>query len=439
MVDAMPANQNEEALIALSSAVRAVVNASPDELENVMGREDARLERLIERGDLPEALRGQWISEALGERAKKTVQPSTKPKGKAKRESSFYSAAALSGKDVPEREWIVKGMVPDRQVTLMMGDGGTGKSLLALQLAVAVAAGGSWIERTAKEGRVIFMSAEDDDEELHRRLDDILRAGGHSYDDVRGLIMRSLAGEDALLAFDTKLALSKSELFHELERRATIERPSLIVLDTLADIYPANENDRAKVRQFVGILRSLAIARKCAVLVLGHPSLTGMLSGSGTSGSTAWNNSVRSRLYLKRINDGDHEPDPDKRVLSTMKSNYGRAGGEILLTWTDGAFVADREPTGMEIASATARAERVFLWLLDEFTQQGRYVSASPGPTYAPSQFAGHPKSEAITKRAFRSAMDALFDRSEIVVAEHGTGAKKRSHIARKQAGGNDD
>ena len=44
---------------------------------------------------------------------------------------------------MPPREWLVDALVPMKTVTLFSGDGGTGKSLLALQLAVAVAAGGA--------------------------------------------------------------------------------------------------------------------------------------------------------------------------------------------------------------------------------------------------------------------------------------------------------
>lgn len=356
-------------------------------------------------------------------RGPKIIQPAPA------RESQFYCAASLKGKPVPPRQWLVHGLVPQKTVTLFSGDGGTGKSLLALQLAVAVAAQTAWIGKTVNTGRVIFLSAEDDDDELHRRLDDILRAEGRDYDNLSGLTLRSLAGEDALLAVDTQLALMQSALFEELDKRAAEEAPALIVIDTLADVHPANENDRAKVRQFVGILRGLAIKRKCAVLLLGHPSLTGLNSGTGTSGSTAWNNSVRSRLYLARITDNGFEPDPDARVLSTKKANYGRTGGEINLKWEAGVFVAEAQPTGLDALAAGAKGERVFLKLLDAYTAQGRRVNASGGKTYAPKEFAEHPESEGVTKRAFKAAMDRLLGEGKVRICQEGPPSRRVSFL----------
>ena len=198
------------------------------------------------------------------------------------RASRFYSASSLKGKPVPEREWLVPGMVPQRTVTLFSGDGGTGKSLLALQLAVAAVAGASWIGKSVQQGPALLISAEDDDDELHRRLADILAAEGRDYDDVEGLTLRSLAGEDALLAIDSQIALMETTLFKELESRAAHDMPALIVIDTLADVYPANENDRAKVRQFIGILRGLALRQRCAVMLLGHAGIAHTVSGHAT-------------------------------------------------------------------------------------------------------------------------------------------------------------
>jgi hypothetical protein len=80
-----------------------------------------------------------------------------------------------------------------------------------------------------------------------------------------------------------------------------VGQPAVVILDTLADLFPDNENDRAQARQFVGMLSAIAIKYKCAVILLAHPSPAGLNNGTGTSGSTGWNNSVRSRLYLTRV------------------------------------------------------------------------------------------------------------------------------------------
>jgi hypothetical protein len=38
---------------------------------------------------------------------------------------------------------------------------------------------------------------------------------------------------------------------------------------------------------------------KGSVVLIAHPSLTGINTGTGISGSTQWHNSVRARFYLK--------------------------------------------------------------------------------------------------------------------------------------------
>ena len=77
------------------------------------------------------------------------------------------------GEPVPEREWIVPECVPAAAVTILAGEGAAGKSTLALQLAVARGVGKAWLNTMPKPGRTLVLSAEDDEDELHRRLDAI--------------------------------------------------------------------------------------------------------------------------------------------------------------------------------------------------------------------------------------------------------------------------
>lgn len=350
---------------------------------------------------------------------------------KARRGSKFLTASALEGVPIPERHWLVQDLIPSGTVTLLYGDGGTGKSLIALQLAAASALGRPWIGRSVSAGTAVFISAEDDQDELHRRLASVTASEEVSFADLDRLTIRSLAGEDALLAgLDTRTGiLWPTDLFAEIDAFVAEVRPVVLVLDTLADLFPGNENDRTQARQFIGFLKGLAIRHECAVVLLAHPSMSGLQSGSGTSGSTGWSNSVRSRLYLSRVLHGEEEPNPDARTLTNKKANYGPTGEEIELTWRDGVFVPNAPDAGLDRMAKRHKADRVFLKLLRIFTEQGRQVNSGGGQTYAPSVFADHPEAEGVTRAALRDAMERLLHSGRVVNVESGKPSRRRSHL----------
>ena len=359
----------------------------------------------------------------------------SEPEASSTEGPTVFSVATLAGMPIQKRAWIVPDLIPCNTVTMLSGDGGVGKSLIAAQLAVAVATGREWVGLKPRRGPVVFISAEDDLGEIHRRLVDIAAPQGVNLADIGDMYVSSLAGQDAVMGAPEgrTSVIKKTALWKGLESLVADVKPSLVVLDTLADIFAGSEIVRTEVRQFISILRGLAIENDLAVVLLSHPSLTGMSSGKGTSGSTAWNNSVRSRLYLDRVLEPDgSEPDKSLRALRVMKANYGPVGGEIRLRWSKGAFERVGAPAefsfgaaaeaGDALRDADRQADRVFLALLAKFWEQGRYVSHKKGsPSYAPHLFTGYQvASEGIRKRAFESAMDRLLDARKIRAAEYG-------------------
>lgn len=268
--------------------------------------------------------------------------------GKAWVPPHVIEAEAFIGKRAPKRQYLDDSkLLPLRQVVLFGGDGGTGKSLVALQLALACSSVlPYWLGMQVKTGPVIYLSAEDDEDEIHKRIEEICEAEGADLELVRGnLSIICMASEEmsAVLATErAKGVLAPTALYQWLDVLMQDRSPMLLILDNQADVYGANENDRTLVKQFVNLLRRLAIKHDCLILLLGHPSQSGRSSGTGESGSTGWNNSVRVRLYLHRVtNENGHEPDEDVRVLEVMKSNYSRKGRKIQLRWDGGRFVAD--------------------------------------------------------------------------------------------------
>src|SRR5262249_22683555 len=149
------------------------------------------------------------------------------------------------------------------------------------------------------------------------------------------------AGHDAILGYPNRNDLIRpTPLLTELEEMAREICPKMIALDTSADIFGGNEISRTQVRQFISLLRKLAIVSNSAVIIAVHPSLTGINTGSGLSGSTAWHNSVRSRAYFRKADEGetdddggDNKPDTGLRQLDFMKNNYGPISASVTLQW----------------------------------------------------------------------------------------------------------
>ena len=343
----------------------------------------------------------------------------------------IFSAASLADNPIPARRWIVPNMIPDRTVSIIGGDGGGGKTTLMMQLASSTALGHPWLGYNPEPGRVVFASAEDDEEEIHRRLAAIATSLGACLGDLVDLHIVPLAGRNAVMgAPQGKMALiAPTAVWRGLVAIVQAVKPRLLVLDALADVFGGEENARAQARQFIGLLRGLAIEHDLAVILIAHPSLSGMASGSGTSGSTAWSNSVRSRLYLERILDeGGREIDADIRRLTVKKSNYGPVGLGLRLRWQAGAFILDGSPGGFDKLALNAKAERVFLDLLAAFMAQGRDVSDTPGHNYAPAEFAEH-GAEGLSKDVLKSAMKRLLFGGRVRVDTFGPPSRRRKRL----------
>ena len=201
----------------------------------------------------------------------------------------------------PPREWAVQDRIPLRQVTLFSGEGAIGKSIVELTLAVAHALGKDWLGLLPEPGDAFYLGCEDDEPELRIRLSAIAAHYGTTFAGLRagGLHFKSLAGDDAVLgAPDRNGIIRPTALYDQLYQEAGDLKPKHIGIDTSADVFAGNEVDRAQVRQFISMLRRLAIVADGSVVLLSHPSLTGINTGSGISGSTAWHNSVRARMYM---------------------------------------------------------------------------------------------------------------------------------------------
>jgi RecA-family ATPase len=210
-----------------------------------------------------------------------------------------------------------------------------------------------------------------------------------------------LAGEDAVLAAADRNGIVKpTSLYQQLYEQAGDLKPKHIGIDTSADVFAGNESDRAQVRQFIGLLRRLAIVADGAVVLLSHPSLTGINSGTGISGSTAWHNSVRARMYMTAPEtEPGEQPDTDLRELQFKKSNYGPVSNSIVLRYQNGLFLPEKGMSNLEAAAREQRIEDTFLRLLRRLTEQGHDIGPNmTASNYAPTVLSREPEAKVFAR-----------------------------------------
>ena len=232
--------------------------------------------------------------------------------------------AQYDTKPIPPREWGVENRFPKLTVVLLSGHGGAGKSIMLLQLAVAHVLDRDWLRSLPVKGPVMLVNCEDDEGELVRRLQPILAHYRVSYAEVASdLHVFSLVDRDdetgQLLATVGRDGIVRpTPLYDALFAKARAVQPICIVIDNVADVFGGNEIDRSQVRQFVGLMRRLARAANGYVIMSSHPSVAGIASKSGLSGSTQWHNSVRARAYLRGPSDKENNGDaPTPGCLSS--------------------------------------------------------------------------------------------------------------------------
>jgi RecA-family ATPase len=363
------------------------------------------------------------------EKARRQSEPP--PNGEAKDEAKqppdlrAFNPADWEGKQAPPRRWDVLNYIPHGVPAMLYADGATGKGYLGLQLAMGRATSKEWIGLMPEPGRTLVLSTEDDLDEMWRRIEGMLPFYGARMADLGEIRLVDLVGENSVLGLLQKGIIEPTPMYHALDRYMTDFMPGMVILDVLADLFSGEENNRPQVTQFMGLLKRLGRKHDCTPLLSAQPSLTGMNTGTGTSGSTGWNNSGRARMYFQRVKTSDgNEPNKDLRTFEGKKNNYGELGGKFDLEWKDGLFRRVSGPAGFDKMAQEAKANEVFLALVKRFNGDGRNIIDTKGTAYAPAIFAAQPDARGVTNEQFRAAMERLFKDKKVHIVDNGTRSK---------------
>ena len=155
--------------------------------------------------------------------------------------------------------------------------GDSGKGMMTLDLAMKVASGESMQSSfggfVANHGNVVLMSAEDDKDELHRRIErlDPLNARSDYQHDLRVLPLPNLGGVFPMMQKVDNTYIMAPEFERLYEQILEIDNLALFVADPMASFVHADINaDPAAGAAFMGMLAQLSTETGATVMVNHH-------------------------------------------------------------------------------------------------------------------------------------------------------------------------
>ena len=250
-----------------------------------------------------------------------------------------------------EQRWLVTGLWSDEAVGIVGGEPKCCKSFLALDLAVAVAAGVPCLRRYAvpHSGRVLLYAAEDALPIVRRRLEGIAAAAGVELADLDIQVITAPTLRLDLDADRRSLALTVAKL-----------QPRLLILDPFVRLHRIDENASGEVAPLLAYLRELQRRHKLAVLVVHHAKKGAgrARAGQALRGSSEFHAWGDSNLYLRREGDTltltvEHRAAPSQKP---MRIELVEAGEALALHVANNPAPSPPSSLDERIASALADA-----------------------------------------------------------------------------------
>ena len=233
----------------------------------------------------------------------------------------------------PEMEYLVEGIFPQGVPALLAASGGIGKSfaLLDLALKVALFRGDDPFEitpfafggRVTKGGKVVFLTAEDSADSVHRRLAQI-----STSDEIEkaspNLVVVPLPDATGAIALvnEGMGVVSMTEHYHDLmDQLLHMEDVALVIIDPLQAFCWADVNADPKAAQVWWTAMSSICAKTGATLIVAHHMRKDGLNGitraeearEAIRGSTALVDGARL-VYAMWAISGDAEISPCKAL-----------------------------------------------------------------------------------------------------------------------------
>ncbi len=284
---------------------------------------------------------------------------------KNKNELNVVSAKNLRSKEPPERDYIFKRLLPRKIVAALIAAGGTGKSFMAIHMAASAAAGARLLDEFISERpiRVVFISGEDDQDELNRRLRSAIKNFSLSQQSLVDTNLSFIDFSSSFELFTNKLNFGETSITETPAKLIKLiqdklgDEVGLIIIDPVSRFRGGEENSAPDTTRFVQTIQLLSEQLNSTVLLVHHVNKNAKMNGAGQNnarGSSALVDGVRLVMELNALSDKEMKDQfnitpgtKELLSLSVVKSNYGKKIMPITVEKTDdGSFAPFKQERG---------------------------------------------------------------------------------------------
>ena len=215
--------------------------------------------------------------------------------------------------DLPElAPELIHGILRKGHKMLLSGGSKTGKSMLMIQMAVAIATGGCWLNKLCEQGKVLYVNLEIDRASFARRIAETCKMRDVDQEKIKNnLIVWNLRGHSTTL----------DKLAPKLIRRCSKEGFKAVIIDPVYKVMMGDENKAGDMAQFCNQFDKIATQLNCAVIYVHHFSKgdqdkKASIDRASGSGVFARDPDVISTVTKLKTDEND---DPAVRVEFTLR------------------------------------------------------------------------------------------------------------------------
>ncbi len=165
--------------------------------------------------------------------------------------------------DIPElASCLIDGVLRKGHKMLIAGPSKAGKSYLLIELCIAIAEGGTWLQWACAQGKVMYVNLELDPVSCLHRFRDVYTAMGIRTKNLKNIDIWNLRGK----------SLPMNDLGPRLVRRAIKKNYTAIVIDPIYKVITGDENSADQMSKFCNEFDKICTELGCAVIYCHHHS-----------------------------------------------------------------------------------------------------------------------------------------------------------------------